>query len=201
MQKQKFTLLNVKQFLRNKNYLTGRKGFTLIELLVVIAIIGLLATIVLVSLNNARKKARDATRLADIQQIQKALRFYYQEHESYPVSGNCGASVPNGGWCNSIESFQNDHWIRNGATNLSEFLQQDPVDPKDTLSWQNPGAYYYYSRGYGGSGQWYMLVFRLENPPHLIEKQDGVTTPDGTYFHYGNGTNGIVTIGASAGWQ
>jgi len=61
-----------------------QKGFTLIELLVVIAIIGILATIVMVSLNTARSKARDARRVSDVRQLQLALQMYYDANGSYP---------------------------------------------------------------------------------------------------------------------
>ena len=61
------------------------KGFTLIELLVVISIIGILSSVVLASLNSARKKARDARRVSDIKQLQLALEVSFDENGAYPT--------------------------------------------------------------------------------------------------------------------
>ena len=63
-----------------------KRGFTLIELLVVIAIIGILASVVLASLNGARKKGRDARRIADVRQVRIALEMYADSNGTkYPL--------------------------------------------------------------------------------------------------------------------
>lgn len=64
----------------------SKRGFTLIELLVVIAIIGILSSVVLASLNSARRKGRDARRVADLKQLQLALELYYDANGSYPAA-------------------------------------------------------------------------------------------------------------------
>ncbi|MFA5131435.1 MAG: prepilin-type N-terminal cleavage/methylation domain-containing protein [Patescibacteria group bacterium] len=76
----------------------NKQGFTLIELLVVIAIIGLLSTLSIVALNQARARSRDARRLADVKQIQTALEMYYNDLYSYPASASVtpGSQIASG---------------------------------------------------------------------------------------------------------
>ncbi|MDA1335194.1 MAG: type II secretion system protein [bacterium] len=171
------------------------RGFTLIELLVVIAIIGILSSVVLASLNTARTKARDAKRISEVRQIQTALALYYDTYGQYPGSGECGATTPNSSWSNSVECLSGGRWLRDSTTNLSGFIASDPIDPINQNNWVR-GAYYYFSRGHGGDKQWYMLIYSLESFPNsLIENSDGVTAPNGQYFHYGNGSDGVITVG------
>jgi prepilin-type N-terminal cleavage/methylation domain-containing protein len=65
----------------------GVRGFTLIELLVVIAIIGLLSTIIAAPIQSARKKARDAKKIAELKSTELALEQYAESNSAqYPYN-------------------------------------------------------------------------------------------------------------------
>ena len=123
-----------------------KKGFTLIELLVVISIISLLASIVLAALSGARIKARDARRIADIQEIKKALMLYHEDNGTYPSGVACSTGFCIGsGWAMSSD---NTSWL-NFQNKLSPYLAKLPVDPVNSSTnfpWDpgSPGYSYAY---------------------------------------------------------
>lgn len=141
---------------------TRQKGFTLIELLVVIAIIGILASVVLASLNSAREKSRDVRRIADIGSIRLALELYFDANDAYPADLSTLGS--------------------------SEFIASVPGDPLDSGS--NSGEYWYSAPDSAASYHLAATLENTANMPE--GDADCVSTTTGlTCFSAADTTNGF----------
>lgn len=130
------------------------KGFTMIELMVVVLIIGLLVAIVIVNINDARKKGRDSRRKQDINTIQTAIEMYANERKAYPSTN---ASVEN-----IISSSTTGSALISGG-----YLNTIPSDPAKNPNWTERvgrGRYVYWSPYQPGTGTWdYALLACTEN--------------------------------------
>lgn len=147
-----------------------REGFTLIELLVVIAIIGTLASVVLASLNTARVKARDANRLAQLDEIQKALELYNLDKGYYPRESDS----MNGQICSGCSGGIN--------TVLATYMGGVPEDPS-----HDGTTYYFYYDGQqacGGSPSQSVVAARTM-------ESSGNSNVDGTKCTSWGGEGGI----------
>lgn len=132
------------------------KGFTLIELLVIIAIIGILSLIVLETLSGGTERARDAKRIAEAKNIQRALLLYSEDNNgAYPTaSGNS---------CAGTLATALDPLISGG------YLPEAPNDPVNTGSLCH---FYYGNPSFGACNtpsapfSDYYLFFRAEAMTH-----------------------------------
>lgn len=121
------------------------KGFTLIEMLVVIGLLGVLVSILLVTVNpfGQLQKSNDAKRKSDLESLQRALDMYYQDNGSYPASSG------------DFKIFVNGATLPWGSP-WSPYIVTLPKDPVSS------NTYVYYSPP-GSNGQTYYLYANLQN--------------------------------------
>lgn len=176
------------------------RGFTLIELLVVISIIGMLSSVLLSSLNEARSKSRDARRSGDLYTIRTALELYYSDNGHYPIMATT--------WT----SFDAPSYAGNAITNpsaatlaaaLAPYLPSGMADPRrisaNTGLAANDAGYLYRSLSTVSGDSYCILFFRTpENMFHFSSSLipmnrclsvglDGMCT-GANALYYGTGT-------------
>jgi general secretion pathway protein G len=109
---------------------TKERSFTLIELLVVISVIGMLSSIVLVSMKGAREKARIAKVQEQINTIVKAMKMYEIDVGELPPRGDsCPACCyPNcqGEWDRVMNALLNNDGPGWNGPYISAPISKDP---------------------------------------------------------------------------
>lgn len=122
------------------------KGFTLIELLLTISIIGMLATLLVASVNPGRQfaKARDTQRTTDLYAILSAIYQYSSEHSgawpdtdgdplvsNFPTTATC---IGTDGGCFNLAGAGDA-----GETIVPVYMADLPKDPKTGVLPGNTG--------------------------------------------------------------
>lgn len=132
-----------------------KQGFTLMELLIAIAILGIMATVSMGGYFSSLKKGRDAKRKAALEQVQRALEMYYNDHGRYPEADEI-----------------NLKWGEQFTDGTTIYMQKLPKDPKSDYTYQ-----YITDVSPETPGSYFKLYACLENDqdPQIITPSEGGT--------------------------
>ena len=155
-----------------------QKGFTVLELLVVIAIIGILASVIMVAVNSARKRGRDARRIRDIQEIHNAIELYITQNAVAPDFGIPTCLDPQGYDNTCFASETNPTNWSTLESQLSPYVKKLSKDPCGINCYDpNDG-----NLRYGG-----FFAYKYEAPSTLAYLNDSIgpgTTTSSSYRIY-----------------
>lgn len=101
-----------------------KRGFTLVEVLVSVAIIALLASVVTISIGNAKKKAAFTRASIEADQIATGALLYYQTNEIWPTDIGNGLNA----------AFYNSTYVP-----VTGIMVQEYLGPDYKWDWQNWG--------------------------------------------------------------
>lgn len=97
------------------------QGFTVVEVIIVLLILGILAVLILNSLQTVHAKSRDATRRNDIDSIAKALEACYVNKDTcnnaYPTINQLTDTLQGGFISTNLPGFNND-WLHDSSAGL-----------------------------------------------------------------------------------
>lgn len=127
-----------------------KRGFTLVELLVVISIIGILTSVVLVSVSTANKRGKDAVVQSDLSEVRAQAQLYYNTNGGYVGAGYSGGA----GTCATANTVFTDPKVKqqidaanasNGAGAANEVVCNVSADGADyavSSPLSSAGTYY-----------------------------------------------------------